>query len=186
MVTIRAQAQNSPQLQGGEQWRAGQASSGAIQREDNPADPSGDVRYGGGAPTDGTVWGNINTGNNRYGGNVPTPAGPNYGTDPERTFQQGMRELNELRHMVQNDPQAAKEIQELARQMQQLDPSRFPGNPRMVERMQRELLGSIDKLELLLRRNDASSTARTGKADAVPAEYQESVADYYRRLSKNP
>jgi hypothetical protein len=56
----------------------------------------------------------------------------------------------------------------------------------MVERMQRELLTSVDKLELLLRRDGASSEARTGKSYSVPAEYQESVAEYYRRLSKNP
>jgi len=88
--------------------------------------------------------------------------------------------------MVRNDPQAAKEVAELARQMQRLDPSRFPGNPAVVERMQRELLGSVDKLELLLRHNRAASEARTGKSAAVPPEYQESVAEYFRRLSKNP
>ena len=54
--------------------------------------------------------------------------------------------------MVQGDPQAAKEVQELARQMQQLDPSRFPGNPAMVEQMHREVLSSIDRIELQLQR----------------------------------
>jgi hypothetical protein len=97
-----------------------------------------------------------------------------------------MRDLDQLRRTVQNDPQAAKEVAELTRQMQRLDPSRFPGNPAMVERMQRELLSSFDRLELLLRRDGAASEARTGKSYAVPAEYQESVAEYYRRLSKNP
>jgi hypothetical protein len=111
---------------------------------------------------------------------------PSYLDDSERTFQQGMRDLNELRHMVQNDPQVAKEVADLVRRMQQLDPSRFPGNPAMVERMQRELLSSVNKLELVLRREGASGGARAGKASAVPTEYQESVADYYRRLSKNP
>ena len=70
--------------------------------------------------------------------------------------------------------------------MQQLDPSRFPGNPAMVEQMHREVLSSVDKLELQLQRDDAATEARTGKPDAVPSGYQESVAEYYRRLSKNP
>ncbi len=149
---------------------------------------SGDIRYGGGG-ADGTVWGNINTGNNRYGGPGPRPAPPDASGNPgdtERTYQQGMRELNQLRQMVQGDPQAMKEVQELARQMQQLDPSRFPGNPAMVEQMHREVLSSIDRIELQLQRDGASTEARTGKPYAVPAGYQDSVAEYYRRLSKNP
>jgi hypothetical protein len=174
--------------QGGDPERGGQFSGDTIGRDGNVGDQSGDIRYGGDRSADGTVWGNINTGNNAYGhaGERPTPAGPSTAEDTERTIQQGLRDLNRLQHLVQNDPQAAKEVAELARQMQRLDPSRFPGNPAMVERMQREMLSSVDKLELLLRREGASSTARTGKSDAVPTEYQESVADYYRRLSKNP
>jgi hypothetical protein len=97
-----------------------------------------------------------------------------------------MRALNHLRQMVQNDPQAAKEVAGLARQMQHLDPSRFPGNPAMVEQMHREVLSSIDRIELQLQRDGASTEARTGKPFAVPAGYQDSVAEYYRRLSKNP
>jgi hypothetical protein len=166
---------------------AGEAGADGLHRDNNVGDQSGDIRSSDGGAPDGTAWGNINTGNNRYGppGARPTPAGPS-GEDSERVFQQGMRDLDQLRRMVQNDPQAAKEVAELTRQMQRLDPSRFPGNPAMVERMQRELLSSFDRLELLLRRDGASSEARTGKSYAVPAEYQESVAEYYRRLSKNP
>jgi len=150
---------------------------------------SGDIRYGGGGGADGTVWGNINTGNNRYsqGGQRPAPTDASGNpADTERTYQQGVRELNQLRQMVQGDPQATKEVQELARQMQQLDPSRFPGNPAMVEQMHREVLSSIDRIELQLQRDGASTEARTGKPYAVPAGYQDSVAEYYRRLSKSP
>jgi len=179
------QQNGGPGQQDGVQGRTGQLAGDSIRRNNNSGDLSGDTRYG---AADGTVWGNINTGNNRYGrpGERPAPVEPSYLDDSERTFQQGMRDLNELRHMVQNDPQAAKEMADLVRRMQQLDPSRFPGNPAMVERMQRELLSSVDKLELVLRREGASGGARAGKASAVPTEYQESVADYYRRLSKNP
>ena len=185
----RANAQDSRQQQEGrEQTRAGQFTGDTIRRDGNVGDQSGDVRYGGDHVADSTVWGNINTGNNSYGhaGDRPAPAGPSTAEDTERTIQQGLRDLNRLQHLVQNDPQVAKEVAELTRQMQRLDPSRFPGNPAMVERMQRDLLSSVDKLELLLRREGASSTARSGKSDVVPTEYQESVAEYYRRLSKNP
>jgi hypothetical protein len=56
----------------------------------------------------------------------------------------------------------------------------------MVEQMHREVLSSVDRLELELQHEGASAGARTGKPYAVPAGYQDSVADYYRRLSRNP
>ena len=147
---------------------------------------SGDIRTGG-RGADGTVWGNINTGNNTYGSPgrsqpAPTDASGNP-ADTEREFAQRMRELNQLRQMVASDPQAAKDVAELTRQMQNLDPTRFPGNPAIVEQMHREVLSSVDKLELQLQRQNLSSSARAGKPYTVPAGYQDSVADYYRRLS---
>ena len=166
--------------------RDGQRGVDSAPRSGDVGGQSGDTRFGGGV-TDGTVWDNINTGNNSYGrgGQQPAPAGPG-GADPERTYAQGLRELNQLGHLVKDDPQAAKEVAELARQMRLLDPKRFPGNPAMVEQMHRDLLSSVDKLELQLQRNGSSSEARTGKSYTVPSGYQESVAEYYKRLSKNP
>jgi hypothetical protein len=169
--------------------RAGQRGGQGIQRNGDVGGSSGDVRVGGAGGADGTVWNNINTGNNRYsqpGQQSASTDASGYSPDTERTYEQGMRELSQLRHTIQGDPQAAKEVAELARQMQQLDPSRFPGNPAMVEQMHREVLSAVDRLELQLQRNGASSGARTGKPNAVPAGYQDSVAEYYRRLSMNP
>jgi hypothetical protein len=180
--------QNSQGASPGQQAVTGNGQHGGQSGDVRSGDLSGDVRYGGGG-ADGTVWGNINTGNNRYGQAGGRPAPPDASGNPadsERTYEQGMRELNQLRQMVQSDPQAAKDVQELAKQMRQLDPSRFPGNPALVEQMHREVLNSIDRIELQLQRDGASPEARTGKAYAVPSGYQDSVAEYYRRLSKNP
>jgi hypothetical protein len=52
--------------------------------------------------------------------------------------------------------------------------------------MHREILSSVDRLELQLQRKGDSTDARSGKPYAIPAGYQDSVADYYRQLSKNP
>jgi hypothetical protein len=149
---------------------------------------SGLVRDGGGGSVDGTVWNNINTGNNRYGRpqrqSAPTDASGNP-PDVEGDYQQGLRELSRLRRKVKDDPQAAKNIAELTRQMQHLDPSRFPGNPAMVEEMHREILSSLDRLELRLQQGGVSPQARTGRPYSVPQGYQDSVAEYYRRLSKS-
>jgi hypothetical protein len=162
---------------------------GSDTANQDPGALSGNVRNGGGGSVDGSVWNNINTGNNRYGQarqqSAPTDASGNP-ADGEQTYQQGMQELNRLRQMVQGDPQTAKEVAELTRQMQRLDPKRFPGNPAMVEQMHREVLSSVDRLELQLERDRISSEARTGKPYAVPSGYKDSVAEYYKRLSRNP
>jgi hypothetical protein len=169
--------------------RLGQRGGQGIQRSGDLGGRSGEVRSGGGRGADGTAWNNINTGNNRYGQPAQQSSSsniPGYPVDTDQTYQQGMRDLSQLRHMIQGDPQAAKEVAELARQMQKLDPSRFPGNPAMVEQMHREVLISVDRLELELQHDGATSGARTGKPFAVPAGYQDSVAEYFRRLSGNP
>lgn len=148
----------------------------------------GEVRDGGGGTADGTAWNNINTGNNRYGppaqrtASIDSSGNP---ADTERTYQQGMRELSELRQAVKDNPEAAKEVERLARQMRQLDPSRFPGNRAMVEQMHQQVLDSVDRLELQLQRDDASTDAHTGKPYVIPTGYQDSSAEYYRRLSKS-
>jgi hypothetical protein len=101
----------------------------------------------------------------------------------EQAYKQGMAELNQLRQLAK-DPAAAKEVQDLITQMQKLEPGRFVGNPAMVEQLHTEVLSGVDKLELQLRRNnDAGGQVRTTKPAAVPAGYQEAVADYYKRLS---
>jgi hypothetical protein len=177
--------QGPSNAQNGQPQRGGGGQQ-AANRSGDLGDPSGEIRTGGGGYRDGTAWGNINTGNNTYAGSpsrpVPTDATGNP-ADTERTFRQQMRELDRLRQMVQSDPNLSKQVRDLTRQMQGLDPTRFPGNPAMVEHMQSEMLSSIDRMELELS-NASTAETRTGKSDTVPTGYQDSVADYYRRLSK--
>ena len=171
---------------GSQQGRSGNAAT----RSGDVGGPVGDIRFGGAPNSDSTVWGNINTGNNRYSSSAQQRQADDPSANPadtERTFQQQLRELNQLRQILKDDPQASKEAEELARQMQHLDPRRFPGNPAMVEEMHREVLSTIDRLELqLVRSATASLASRTGKPQAVPDGYQDSVAEYYRSLSKTP
>jgi hypothetical protein len=189
--------QGDPQARRGSSGQAGSQQAGnaadqrggGLSRSGDVGGPKGDIRNGDARGADGTVWGNVNTGNNQYGRGGPRPQADdpsgNY-PDTERTFQQGMRELNQLRQMVKGDPEAAKEAEELARKMQHLDPTRFPGNPAIVEQMHQEVLSSIDRLELAVERTSAATLAsRTGKPQAVPEGYQDSVAEYYRQLSKS-
>jgi len=100
-----------------------------------------------------------------------------------------VNELNQLRQTVQDDPETLRQVQDLIREMQNLDPRRFPGNPAMVEQLHAQVLSDVDKLELRLQRtaNDKQSDQiRNSNTDTVPSGYQDAVAEYFRRLSKRP
>jgi hypothetical protein len=95
--------------------------------------------------------------------------------------------LDQLRQLAKGDPAAEKQIQDLVKEMQKLDPSRFPGNPAMVEELHTKVLNDVDKLELQLRRDPnepQSGQVRTAASPSVPAGYEDAVAEYYRRLGK--
>ena len=164
----------------------GNQRGGTQVAQDNLSGDVGNWRSGGGAV--GTAWNNINTGNNHFDrsgraapDNSPVPA------DPEATYRPGLGELSQLHHLAQNDPTALKEIQGLVREMQRLDPKRFPGNPAMVEQLHTEVLSGVDKLELQLRHDSDDQTpgqVRTTKEPPVPLGYEEAVAEYFRRLGK--
>ena len=106
----------------------------------------------------------------------------------ERTLREGIRDLTQLRQSMAGDnPEMARDIQDLIREMQRLDPSRFDGNPALVEQLRSQVLTGLEQLELQLRRkqDDANGgQVRSGATRPVPPGYQEPVADYFRRLSK--
>jgi hypothetical protein len=188
-----------PGQQGGDQQAGGQPGDGQGVRQggqrgvrggDRRDGESGDIGnvnpQGGGG---GIVTYNVNTGNNKFdqGRHANAPDNTPNPTDSERTIRQGLQELNHLRQLAKSDPAALREIQDLVKEMQQLDPSRFPGNPAMVEQLHTQVLNDVDKLELQLRRNDDNpqpGQVRTSKTPIMPPGYQDAVAEYYRRLGK--
>jgi hypothetical protein len=157
------------------------------------AGPVGGV-VGGGGYRDGWVNGAWNSGNDpgqpRPSGSVridPVTIVPTQET--RRVYQEGMRELNRLKGSVADDPEARRQVDELIRSMQRLDPRRFPGNPAMVDELYARVLSGVDKLELQLRHEPADSQPGQVRSDnpaPMPAGFQTAVADYFRRLSKNP
>jgi hypothetical protein len=147
---------------------------------------NGELRGGGG----GVANYNVDTGGQRYN-TTRDPRAPQVGPNPadtERFIQQGIGELGQLRQIAKNDPAAQKQIDDLVKEMQKLDPSRFPGNPEMVEALHAKVMNDVDKLELQLQRDPNApqeGQVRTGKSLDVPAGYQDAVAEYYRRLGKS-
>jgi hypothetical protein len=141
---------------------------------------------GGGSNRDSLGLGGYDTGNTRISGQAAAPQrGPNPG-DTQRDIDQGLNLLNQVRAAVQDSPEARQQLQSLIDQMRKLDPSRFPGNPALVEQMHQQLLSNVDALELQLRRQleeNRGGTIRNADPAKVPPGYQDSVAEYYRKLS---
>ena len=170
--------------------------------EGRGGDPQASQARGGGTSPDGRsgeyAGGPRGTGQNVGGydpGGFPWPQGkerqpaPVSQADLERAFEEARRELSELRQAVRGEPGPLGDIQDLTRELNRLDPRRFPGNPAMLEDLHAQVLTSVDKIELRLRRElDEKQTGQVRSGDnlSVPAGYQDSVAEYFRRLSKRP
>jgi hypothetical protein len=106
----------------------------------------------------------------------------------EQAYREGLRDLSELRRSMRENPDLAGDLQELIRQMQRLDPKRFPGNPALVEQLRTQLLPTLEHVELLLRRqleDSGEGQVRSGLARPVPPGYADAVAEYYRKLSRS-
>ncbi|PYU22832.1 MAG: hypothetical protein DMG32_17395 [Acidobacteria bacterium] len=179
-----------PGQQGNNQAGGGPSSPGSPSGGPNGGPiggPRGGTWAGGYGPID-RQWYGGDTGGYWPQGRETQPV-PSTPEEIQRAYQEAMRELNALRQSFQGQPAPLADLQELIREMQRLDPSRFPGNPTMLEELHDQVLTSVDKLELRLRRQEDDNDAgqiRSGDSLPVPAGYQDSVADYFRRLSKNP
>src|SRR3569833_309662 len=146
--------------------------------------------YGGGRGNrGGPVNGGWNTGNNTE---LPHAVAPDRGAPPpdtEQVIRQGLRDLDQLRHSIGEDPAARHEIDELVRSMKNLDPKRFPGNPVMVDELYTRVLSGVDILELQLRHEPGEGEQTQVRSDSpspIPSGYLSAGADYFRRLSQAP
>jgi hypothetical protein len=140
----------------------------------------------GGGNRNGNRFGGFDTGNTRIQGQAVAPQqGPNP-ANTQSVIDQGLNLLNGVKSVVQDSPEARQELQALIDQMRNLDPSRFPGNPALVEQMHQQLVANVDALELQLRRQldeKQGGTIRNTDPTKVPPGYRDSVAEYYRKLS---
>ncbi len=108
----------------------------------------------------------------------------------DRVFRNGIRDLTQLDQMIRGDRdvprETSREVQDLVRQMQHLDPRLLAADPTRLDQIVGQLLGDVEQVELELRRiADAqqSGSVRSGASQPVPPGYAESVAEYFRRLA---
>ena len=170
--------------QGGQQGGQGNRGGANGGRETSPMGTQ--TAGAGGGERRGQVLDNLDTGNTHIVGQAVAPQpGPNP-ADAQREIEQGLSLLNQVRSAVQESPEARQQVLALIDEMRNLDPKRFPGNPALVEQMHQQLISGVDALELQLRRQLEQSkggTIRNTDPSKVPAGYQDSVAEYYRKLS---
>jgi hypothetical protein len=134
------------------------------------------------------VNGGYDAGNTRISGRAVAPQQGSNPADTQHQIDQGLNLLNGVRAVVQDSPEARQQLQSLIDQMRNLDPRRFPGNPGLVEQMHQQLVSNVDALELQLRRQldeKQGGTIRNTDPAKIPAGYQDSVAEYYRKLSSS-
>ncbi len=181
--------QGQPGQQGGQGgWQPGQQLS--RQGQPGPGMQGGQNPGAGGQPNNaggsGRAFSAMNMGDRQFnaGGRPLTPQ--DYQA-MERSYREGMRELSQLRGQVRGEGSAAEDITDLIRQMQQLDPSRFRGNPELVEQLRTQVLTGLEQLELRLRREvtDDGGEVKSVLSRPVPPGYSDSVAEYYRKLSRS-
>ncbi len=177
--------------QGDAQQGGGQGQRGGGRGGDGSLDRYGN--YGGG-PRNGSRYQGENQGFDRSAMNqgdwqaLPPASGirPPNEAEIARIYQQSLRDLADLRQALAGDPGTVRDIQDLLAEMQRIDPSRFPGNPLLLERLRNEVLPALEQIELQVRRqveDQQGGQVRNGGTEPTPPGYANAVADYFRRLS---
>lgn len=113
------------------------------------------------------------------------PAGPRPG-EINNALRDAIRDLGRLQQTVRDDQALAREVQDLQRALQNIDPKALD-NPLVAERIRQQVLMEMEQVEMQIRRkvDDAQgSAARTPSAQTVPPGYAGAVAEYFRRLSR--
>ena len=129
----------------------------------------------------------VNTGNTRSGSGCTRPyQGPNP-ADTQREIDQGLNVLNQVRAAVQDSPEARQELQTLIDEMRT---SRSPAVSPAIPRWSSRCISSSSAAWTRSNYSCAASSMKTRAARSatptrskVPAGYQASVAEYYRKLS---
>ena len=202
----RGQGQQSAGQQGGQQQQgqgqqsqSGQGNQGGQQQGSAAAGGQGGRQSGqsqggndgyrtssGGSRGQGNNDSAMNDGT--YSPNAPGNGGPADHRAVEQAYRESMRDLQSMRSQLNGEsPELSRDVSDMIREMQRLDPARFKGNPELVEQLRSQVLAGLEQIELQLRRQldgKSSGQVRSTLTRPVPPGYRESVAEYFRRLSK--
>lgn len=117
------------------------------------------------------------------------------GFDPAtagHTIREGIRDLGQLEQMLRGNREIPREVtrdvQDLIREMRQVDSGRLSGiTPERLDQIVGSLVDGTEQIELELRRlagEKETGSVRSGVTQPAPPGYAEAVAEYFRRLAK--
>lgn len=112
------------------------------------------------------------------------------GIDPQqlgREWQERIAEAERLQELVSENPELARDVSGLIRQMRQLDMQRVLEDPEEVAQLKSTIIDGFHQLELDLSQQldqDMDHLLRLVSESDVPPEFRERVEEYYRRLSQ--
>jgi hypothetical protein len=103
------------------------------------------------------------------------------------TYEGTLQTLRSLQQQYRDDPNAARDVGTLIRDLMRLDPNTYANDPLLAERINAAVIPSLEQVEMELRRKvDASdSSVRSQGGEAVPQGYSDAVAQYFRKLSES-
>ena len=108
--------------------------------------------------------------------------------DAERAMREGARDLNQIRQMLKDNPDLARELGDAYRDIQRMNGNGAMGNDaELEERLRRTVLPNIESIETQLRRaleEQQGGQVRSAAAERAPDGYADKVAEYFRKLSK--
>ncbi len=96
-----------------------------------------------------------------------------------------MRDLSRLRDNLGDNPDISRDVLDLMRDMQRIDPRRFGQEPLLMERINAQI-ASLEQIELQLRRKveeQQGGNVRSGASDPIPPDYANAIYEYRRKLS---
>jgi hypothetical protein len=95
--------------------------------------------------------------------------------------------LQQLQQQLKDDPNTARDIQGLIRDLRQFDPTVYASDPLLLLQRIQAAMGSVEQVEIELRRKldqSGGGAVRSPGSEPVPQGYSDAVADYFRKLSK--
>jgi hypothetical protein len=171
--------------QAGGNQPGGQMQQGAIGPQQGGG---GNTTWGQGGPRNGYYNGNP-AGGPWYGGNWDPRNGPVRPEDFTNQYNQTLQALRQLEQSDHADPNMVRDLQNLIRDMQRLNPYTYANDPLLAERIQATLMGGVQQVEMELRRkvedSNGTGSVRSPGGDKVPQGWEGSVAEYFRKLSKS-
>jgi hypothetical protein len=117
------------------------------------------------------------------------------GFDPAtagHAIREGIRDLGQLEQILRSNREVPREVtrdvQDLIREMRQVDSGRLSGvTPERLDQIVGSLVDGTEQIELELRRlagEKETGSVRSGVTQPAPPGYADAVAEYFRRLAR--